>query len=93
MQQELSDKGYDMSILGINKIGLEASNDVMTEGRDIPWLQDVPTVEMWSKWGVHYRDVLIFDETLMLQKVINLSQNNLIDTDNYDDFFTTITTL
>ena len=93
MQQELNDKGFDMQILGINKIGLEEYNPTMTEGRDIPWLQDTLDVELWSAWGVKYRDVFIFDETLTLRDVINLSQNDLNDTDIYDDFFETLTTL
>ena len=93
MQQELNDNGFDMQILGINKIGLEEYNPTMTEGRDIPWLQDTLEVELWSAWNVKYRDVFIFDETLTLRDVINLSQNDLNDTDIYDDFFETLTTL
>ena len=49
----------------------------MTEGRDIPWLQDRTDVQLWEAWTINYRDVLLFNEDLILQETINLSQFNL----------------
>lgn len=93
MQQELTDQGYDIYILGINESGFEVSNEQVTEGRDIPWLQDQEDTLIWDKWGVQYRDVLIFDENLTMRKIINLSQFDLREESNYSSMFTTLTTL
>lgn len=93
MQEELFEQGYDIYILGINESGFEIANEQVTEGRDIPWLQDQDDILMWNEWGVQYRDVLIFDETLTIRKVINLSGFDLRDENNYSSMITTLTTL
>ncbi len=93
MQEELFDQGYEIYILGINESGFEIANEQVTEGRDIPWLQDHDDVLMWSEWGVQYRDVLIFDESLTMREVINLSRFDLRDESNYSSMITTLTTL
>ena len=91
MQQELFDKGHDISILGINAIGLENSTPEMVEGRSIPWLQDETNVMFWDAWGAQYRDVYIFDTQLNHTRTINLSTFDLHDPDNYDEFFEILT--
>ena len=93
MQEELSEQGYDIYILGINESGFEIANEQVTEGRDIPWLQDQDDILMWNEWNVQYRDVLIFDESLTIRKVINLSRFDLQDENNYSSMITTLTTL
>ena len=93
MQQELSEQGYDIYIIGINEVGFEAANEQVTEGRDIPWLQDQEDTLMWNEWKVQYRDVLIFDEELTIRDVINLSQFDLRDEGNYSSMLNTLTTL
>ena len=93
MQEELSEQGYDIYILGINESGFEIANEQVTEGRDIPWLQDQDDILMWNEWNVQYRDVLIFDESLTIRKVINLSRFDLRDENNYSSMVTTLTTL
>ena len=93
MQEELFEQGYDIYILGINQSGFEISNEQVTEGRDIPWLQDQESVLMWDKWSVQYRDVIIFDETLTMRDVINLSHFDLRDESNYASMINTLTTL
>ena len=93
MQEELSEQGYDIYILGINESGFEIANEQVTEGRDIPWLQDQDDILMWNEWNVQYRDVLIFDESLTIRKVINLSGFDLRDENNYSTMITTLTTL
>ena len=93
MQKELTEQGYDIYILGINQYGYDVANEQVTQDRDIPWLQDQEDVLLWTQWSVNYRDVLIFDEDLNLRNVINLSQFDLRDEDNYSSFLNTLTTL
>lgn len=93
MQQDLFAQGFDIYILGINESGFEISNEQVTEDRDIPWLQDQENILMWNEWGVRYRDVLIFDESLTIREVINLSQFDLRDENNYSSMINTLTTL
>ena len=93
MQKQLTEEGFETHIIGINQVGLEAANEQFTEGRDIPWLQDQNDVRLWTSWNVQYRDVYIFDETLTLRNVFNLTAHDLNNTDNYDALFTLLTTL
>ena len=93
MQEELFEQGYDIYILGINESGFEVSNEQVTEDRDLPWLQDQESILMWNEWGVQYRDVLIFDESLTIRDVINLSQFDLREESNYASMLNTLTTL
>ena len=93
MQKELSDNGYDIFILGINQVGFDSANAQFTEGRDIPWLQDQESIQLWEAWNVQYRDVYIFDETLTLRDVFNLTQYDLNATENYASLLTLLSTL
>lgn len=93
MQEELLEQGYDIYILGINESGFDVANEQVTEDRDLPWLQDQENVLMWNEWGVKYRDVLIFDESLTIRDVINLSQFDLREESNYASMLNTLTTL
>ena len=86
MQSEL-DADYpslDIQILGVNGIGLEVANPVVTNGRDIPWLQDVTGVDVWNSWSVTYRDVIILDTYNQVYAVYNLTTNSLSVPANYD---------
>ncbi len=76
--------GLDIQILGINGIGLEVANPVVTNGRDIPWLQDVAGVDVWSSWNVAYRDVVILDGYNQVFAVYNLTSNSLAVPANFD---------
>ncbi len=86
MQTELDADypGLDIQILGVNGIGLEVANPVVTNGRDIPWLQDVNGVDVWSSWNVTYRDVIILDQYNQVYAVYNLSTNSLGVPANFD---------
>ena len=79
MQTELEADypGLDIQILGVNGIGLEVANPVITGGRDLPWLQDVAGVDVWSSWSVGYRDVIILDGDNQVVAVFNLSTSSL----------------
>ena len=72
-----------MQILGVNEAGFENGNNNITDGRDLPWLQDVPSANVWDSWRVGYRDVIIVDADNNVTSVYNLSDNDLANGDNY----------
>ena len=91
LQDELdaSQPELGIEIVGINSAGLESSNDVITEGPDLPWLQDVDGTEdgdsdAWAAWQVQVRDVVIVDATNHRISTYNLTGNDLAETANYN---------
>ena len=48
MQTEFDELGLDIQIVGINENGYDSANDTMTNGRDIPWLQDDGKTDAWG---------------------------------------------
>ena len=93
MQKELSEQGYEIYFLGINETGFESANGTVTEGRDLPWLQDTADVNMWNRWSVNYRDVIIFDEELNMRERYNLSTFNLNEEMYYNELYSLLTSL
>ena len=77
--------GELLSIVGINPKGYESGNSLMTEGRDLPWLQEVVDESVWGIWAVNYRDVVILDEENKVLAVYNLTQNDLNDDAKYNE--------
>lgn len=75
-------------ILGVNQVGQEAGNDLMCDGRNLPWLQETMTELAWTPWHVVYRDVIILDGQNRQAAVFNLLQYNLAVTANYDSLRT-----
>lgn len=73
-----------MVILGINEAGFEEANDLMCDGRDLPWLQDTVEDDVWNSWTHVYRDVRILDRDGVEVSVYNLTDNDLGDPANYD---------
>ena len=84
-----------ISIVGLNEVGFEGcvgdedafsecpSNMQMCEGRDLPWLQDMPEDDVWGLWEVAYRDVVILDGENRVFAVFNVTQYNLSIAENY----------
>ncbi len=72
-----------VQILGVNGIGLESGNPTITSGRDLPWLQDTAAEDVWTKWAVTYRDVVILDSAGYRVGVYNLTEHDLADTGNF----------
>ena len=62
MQAELDNAtaSLDIQILGVNRIGDEGDNGTITQGRQIPWLQDTMAEGVWDSWAVTWRDVVVF---------------------------------
>ncbi len=86
MQKELdaAKTGVEIRILGVNHIGEESTNDLMTDGRTIPWLQDTAADSVWDLWNIIYRDVVILDEGNIPVAVYNLTLHDLGKPNNYD---------
>lgn len=72
-----------IQILGVNQAGYESGNATITAGRDLPWLQDVSTQDVWSAWAVVYRDVQILDQDNQLAGVYNLTEHDLSQPASY----------
>ena len=70
-------------ILGVNEFGHESGNAAMTDGRDLPWLQEQEAGEVWQAWGVNYRDVVILDTGGEVYDVFNLTDNDLANVEHY----------
>ncbi len=79
----------DIRILGVNEVGYEADNDLITDGVDIPWLQDVNdgfgSPIAWGSWGVTLRDVVILDAENNMVGTYNLTEHDLTYQPHYDE--------
>jgi len=93
MQGELdsADSSRTIHILGVNLAGLESGNPTIVAGRTIPWLQDTSAQDVWGKWGVTWRDVVILDRENRRFAVYNLTNNDLATPANYDSLKTLLT--
>jgi hypothetical protein len=70
-------------IIGLNDVGHESGNAAITPGRSIPWLQPEPGQDIWTQWGVAYRDVVILGPDNERVAVYNLTEHDLADPANY----------
>jgi len=86
MQQELDGLGLalDVVILGVNEVGHESGNELMTSGRDLPWLQDTVVDDVWGAWAPTYRDVVVLDPLNQEIAVFNLTVHDLGDAVEYE---------
>lgn len=85
MQNDFDALDQPVQIIGINGIDLESGNEMMTSGRDLPWLQDTIEVDAWNLWQVEYRDVYILDQEGQLRFIYNLTEHNLANSTNYQE--------
>ena len=92
MQNELQ-QTYPLlkiELIGINEPNQEAGNATATNGRDIPWLQDTDTDGNDSPdasvdlWGMSFRDVVVLNGANEKIAKMNLNQNDLANSGNYD---------
>ena len=78
-----------LNIIGVNKFDQDFGNSHMTEGRDLPWLQDVDAnndrfSDAWELWGANWRNLIIVDAEGERVEVINLTSMDLDNADNYN---------
>ncbi|MCB1182823.1 hypothetical protein KDM41_05270 [bacterium] len=71
-------------ILGVNQLGHESANDLVCQGRDLPWLQETLDDQVWNKWKVTYRDVVVLDRNNRPAAVFNLTVHDLARPADYD---------
>lgn len=85
LQQELA-ATYPLlkiQILGINEAGNESGNGQITQGRTLPWLQDVDAdhngqSDVWDEsWQVAFRDVVILNGAGEKVEIHNLTSHDL----------------
>lgn len=86
MQNEINGESIPVAIqiLGVNGAGHESGNAETCANRTLPWLQDTGSENVWSKWKVAYRDVLILDDLNRPVAVYNLTDNDLSDPAKYE---------
>jgi hypothetical protein len=78
-----------IQLLGINQRGQEPGNASATEGRNLPWLQDVDTDGNYQSdvardlWDLRYRDLVILDGENVQVAVLNLDDYNLAESEHY----------
>lgn len=81
MQGELSSEYPDkpITIIGVNEVGHESGNALMSEGRSVALLQDVDAnnngvSDVWyDQWDITYRDVRILNQENELVGAVNLT--------------------
>lgn len=92
MQNELQQTYplLQIELIGINEPNQEAGNATATNGRDIPWLQDTDTDgnglpdKSVDLWGMSFRDVVVLNGANEKIAKMNLNQNDLANSANYD---------
>ena len=80
----------EISILGVNDLASEPGNELITNDRDLPWLQDIDAdgdlhSDVWALWDVTERDVIIVDGNNVIAGRYNLTANDLAEPENYAD--------
>ncbi len=55
----------------------------MTDGRDLPWLQQEADTDVWTNWSVTYRDVIIIDSDNRVTDIYNPTDQTLANGGNY----------
>ena len=90
MQNDLTANypGLDIQILGVNQVGRESGNWSIPSYGNIPWLQDVDqggAPDVWTSWGIDYRDVIILDTENVVVGTFNLTTYDLQNSTAYDD--------
>ena len=61
----------------VNEIGYSSGIETAVEKGTLPLLQDDSTQEVWARWDVTYRDVVVLDGENRIAGVVNLSNNSL----------------
>ena len=56
----------------------------MVYRRTIPWVQDTGAEDVWGRWGVANRDVVVLDSLNHPAAVYNLTEHNLAIPADYD---------
>jgi hypothetical protein len=79
---KLAHPDLNIEILGVNQLGYDVFNPLVTSVSQLPWLQDTARDEVWARWQVTWRDVFILDPENRVYAVYNLTEHNLAITAN-----------
>ena len=91
--QDQFDQHYpsaNIQILGINEVGMDSNNAGFTDGRDLPWLQDVDannngSSDVWyDSWEITYRDVVVLDVNNEPVFTLNVTSSPLMIEENFN---------
>ncbi|MGQ0614166.1 MAG: hypothetical protein ACT4PV_10560 [Planctomycetaceae bacterium] len=85
MQKELDLATPGIQLNGVNETGHESGNAETCAGKTLPWLQDNVVQNVWTLWGVTYRDAIILDAQNRVVGVYNLTAHDLNVPANYDE--------
>jgi len=90
MQGELNSVAtpIPIRILGLNAVGHESGNATVVAGRTLPWLQDTKSQDVWTRWRVTWRDVIVLDSDNNVAAIYNLTEHDLGKAANYDSLKT-----
>lgn len=73
-----------IELFGVNETRHERGNDLIDAmDVDLPWLQDDTTNDVWNRWQVGYRDLVILDRANRRVAIFNLTENDLGDPETY----------
>lgn len=77
-----------IQLLGVNAKGQEAGNDATTQGRELPWLQDVDAnqdglADAGPLWSANYRSVYVLDGSNVQVAAFDVETNDLAEAENY----------
>ena len=76
----------NVEIVGVNRHTETdpMANSAFTSGTVLPWLQDTTQANVWTRWNIAYRDIVILDSSNYVSGVINLTYNDLALSANRD---------
>ena len=85
MQAELEAEypSLEIHLIGVNENGFSSGNSSVAAISSLPLIQDNSTEQIWSTWGVTFRDVIILNEDNQIVTSFNLTQNALSNSTNY----------
>lgn len=77
-----------IQLVGINAKGQEAANEATTEGRELPWLQDVDANQdglgdAAALWSPSYRHVYVLDQDNVQVAAFDVDAKDLNQAENY----------
>jgi hypothetical protein len=94
LQAEIDTMGWalDVHFLGVNEIIDALGNRLVEAVTDLPWLQDIEEQDVWEKWDVAFRDLVILNEKNEHVATFNLQTYDLRIPKNVDSLRTLLST-
>ena len=78
-----------IQIIGINtSASAHSDTSAICSGRDLPFLQDTFTENVWGIWNALQWDIFILDRNGNLLQIYDVGDYNLTDQSHYDELKT-----